>query len=378
MAHNADADSAVAAAACAPASVAAACSASAAAAPAAAFNAADSFIIPRVLSIQSSVVFGYVGNKASNFPLQLLGFDVDPLHSCQLSNHTGYPTVRGQKTAGEDVAAVLEGLKANGLSKQYTHVLAGYMTSVKFLEQSVSLIKAIKEERPDSLFVCDPVLGDLLDNGTTGKLYVPAEFIDLYRSHLLPLADVWTPNQFEAEQLSGLRIDDEQGARACLEWFHARGVRTVVITSCSYRSAADADPPTSPRLIHVLASTIAPSLDPRTSPRPERIAHLAVPHVDKYFTGTGDMTAALIMAWLTRFHAQEQREQPSTSQQQEAVAGPPRFSFATLCKALEYSVATLQSVIRRTYDAKSSELLLIQAKRDIEQPQPSIHVNILE
>jgi hypothetical protein len=159
--------------------------------------------IPRVLSIQSSVVFGsvtsayaeqslcaqciggglsvlavltsahlcaclrtllslpsasfplrsYVGNKASNFPLQLLGFDVDPLHSCQLSNHTNYPGgFRGQRASGEDVSGVEAGLRANDLLREYSHVLTGYMTSIKFLEQSVELIKAIREARPDMLF----------------------------------------------------------------------------------------------------------------------------------------------------------------------------------------------------------------------------------
>jgi pyridoxal kinase len=95
----------------------------------------------------------YVGNKASNFPLQLLGFDVDPLHSCQLSNHTNYPGgFRGQRASGEDVSGVEAGLRANDLLREYSHVLTGYMTSIKFLEQSVELIKAIREARPDMLF----------------------------------------------------------------------------------------------------------------------------------------------------------------------------------------------------------------------------------
>lgn len=43
----------------------------------------------RVLSVQSHVVSGYVGNKCAVLPLQLLQFDVDPVLSVQFSNHTG-------------------------------------------------------------------------------------------------------------------------------------------------------------------------------------------------------------------------------------------------------------------------------------------------
>src|SRR4051812_39417401 len=97
--------------------------------------------------------FRYVGNKASNFPLQLLGFDVDPIHSCQLSNHTNYPNgFKGQRTSAEDVEAVEQGLTANGLLIQYTQILTGYMTSVKFLEQSAKMIATMKKQRADLLF----------------------------------------------------------------------------------------------------------------------------------------------------------------------------------------------------------------------------------
>ena len=79
---------------------------------------------PRCLSIQSSVVHGVVGNKAAILPLQLRGVTVDPLNSVQLSNHTGYGAVAGQKLSGDDLAALVRGLGANGLL-HYTHVLTG-------------------------------------------------------------------------------------------------------------------------------------------------------------------------------------------------------------------------------------------------------------
>jgi pyridoxine kinase len=78
----------------------------------------------RVLSIQSHTVQGYVGNKSAVFPLQLLGFDVDPINSVQFSNHTGYPTFRGQVLNGSQLWDLIEGLAENDLL-HYTHLLTG-------------------------------------------------------------------------------------------------------------------------------------------------------------------------------------------------------------------------------------------------------------
>ena len=49
----------------------------------------------RILSIQSSVAYGYVGNCAATFPLQRLGHEVWPVHTVHFSNHTGYGAWRG-------------------------------------------------------------------------------------------------------------------------------------------------------------------------------------------------------------------------------------------------------------------------------------------
>eukprot|EP00128_Syssomonas_multiformis_P004515 Colp12_sorted_trinity150504_noHs@30230 len=71
----------------------------------------------RVLSIQSHVVSGYVGNKAATFPLQTLGFDVDAINSVQFSNHTGYEIFKGSRLDGNQLWELFEGLEANDLLK---------------------------------------------------------------------------------------------------------------------------------------------------------------------------------------------------------------------------------------------------------------------
>lgn len=63
----------------------------------------------RVLSIQSSVVHGYVGNKAATLPLQMNNIEVDPFNTCQYSNHAGYPTFPGRRTEGDELNAVMKG-----------------------------------------------------------------------------------------------------------------------------------------------------------------------------------------------------------------------------------------------------------------------------
>lgn len=79
-----------------------------------------------MLSVQSHVVSGYVGNKVAAFALQLLGANVDVLNTCQLSNHTGYRAgAPGPKTSADEFATVLDGLAANNLLAGINHVLTG-------------------------------------------------------------------------------------------------------------------------------------------------------------------------------------------------------------------------------------------------------------
>jgi pyridoxine kinase len=127
----------------------------------------------RVLSIQSHVVQGYVGNKSAVFPLQLLGMDVDIINSVQFSNHTGYEVFKGKRLVGDDLHELLDGMEINNLLRDaHTHLLTGYIGSVSLLDAIVRVYERIRaaQSHPERLvYVCDPVMGDL------GKLYVPLE-----------------------------------------------------------------------------------------------------------------------------------------------------------------------------------------------------------
>ena len=301
----------------------------------------------RVLSIQSHTVHGYVGQKASTFPLELLGIEVDPLNSVQLSNHKGYAKgAKGQVLQGEQLLEIIDGLDANDLLVGYTHLLTGYIGSVSFLRAVISVAKRLRERNPHLVYFCDPVLGD------HGKFYVPVDLVDVYRDELIPLATVLTPNQFEIEQLTSRSIASEEDAWAACDILHSKGVATVIITSCSLGV---------PDEVSLLASTrhsgSVENLD-RLHDHPKGKAQkmigeryvVKIPLIEGRYSGTGDLMAALLLAWTTR-------------------------CGDDFGKALELSCDTVHAVIRRTHESilegknPNRELRLVQSAQDILNPK---------
>ncbi|KQJ85967.1 pyridoxal kinase [Brachypodium distachyon] len=283
----------------------------------------------RVLSIQSHTVQGYVGNKSAVFPLQLLGFDVDPINSVQFSNHTGYPKFRGQVLNGNQLWDIIEGLEENELL-HYTHLLTGYIGSVSFLNTVLQAVDKLRSVNPDLIYVCDPVLGD------EGKLYVPQELISVYQQKVVPVASMLTPNQFEVELLTGLRIISEQdGLKAC-NTLHSAGPRKVIITSALIEDKL--------LLIGSYKKTEGP---------PEQFK-IEIPKIPAYFTGTGDLTTALLLGWSNKYPDNLER-------------------------AAELAVSSLQALLRKTVEdykragfdpsTSSLEIRLIQSQDEIRSPQ---------
>ncbi|ORY39969.1 pyridoxal kinase [Rhizoclosmatium globosum] len=230
----------------------------------------------RVLSIQSHVVHGHVGNKSATFPLNLLGFNVDPLNTVQFSNHTGYGVFTGDRLDGNQVLSLFDGLTRNGITDQYSHLLTGYLGKASILEAVIQIAKALKALPKPPLFVLDPVLGD------NNSLYVPQELVPLYRDSLCPLADVITPNGFEAELLSGLPIKSEAEAIAALDKLHSLGPKTVVITSVDWGAGS--------QTWSMFVSHSSTNSDSVTRFK------IDFPRLVGSFTGTGDLFAALLLA----------------------------------------------------------------------------------
>lgn len=238
-------------------------------------NQSDNIPNWKVLSIQSHVVHGYVGNKCATFPLQLLGFDVDAINSVQLSNHRGYKTSPGKILSEQDVGELFQGLKQNGIVQHYTHLLTGYAFHSKFLREIANILKQLRQANPKLIYVCDPVLGD------NGRIYVPKDLIAIYRDEIIPLADIVIPNQYEAELITSHSITTIADVWTAMQWFHTKDIKIVVISS------SNLGPPNTLR------------------------AFLSINDGSKYFidvpklgdgtdfTGTGDLLASLFLAYYT-------------------------------------------------------------------------------
>lgn len=174
-----------------------------------------------ILSIQSHVSYGYVGNKAAVFPLQSMGFDVWPVNTVQFSNHTGYPQWAGEVFSGEHIKSVIQGMEKNGFLPRCEAVLSGYMGSAEICFAVYESVQKIKSINPKAIYLCDPVIGNT-------SCFVKPEVLDFFKTHLH--ADIITPNQFEAETLTGLKIEDIETLKKALSYFHNKGIKTVVIT----------------------------------------------------------------------------------------------------------------------------------------------------
>ncbi len=207
------------------------------------------------------------------------------------------------------------------MHKQYTHLLTGYIGNVSFLQEILKLIKSL-----DCMYVCDPVLGD------ENQLYVPKELIELYKEEVIPLAHMVTPNQYEAQWLSGVQITDEQSALQSIEWFHNKGVPIVVLTSTEFVNDDK---------LHLIAShqTL------------KKKYHIPFPKMKGRFTGTGDLFAALLLAFTSKY---------------------PLHEFGL---ALQKTLSAIQSVLSIT--PSNQELRIIEARKWIIDP-PSMDTMFME
>uniref|UniRef100_A0A674N423 Pyridoxal kinase n=1 Tax=Takifugu rubripes TaxID=31033 RepID=A0A674N423_TAKRU len=287
----------------------------------------------RVLSIQSHVVRGYVGNKSASFPLQVLGFEVDSINSVQFSNHTGYSHWKGQVLTADELHVLYEGIRLNNVH-QYDYVLTGYTRDTSFLEMVVDIVQELKRDNPNLVRLVVPQ-------------YVPQNLYPVYKNKVVPVADIITPNQFEAELLTGKTISTEKDAVEVMDLLHAMGPDTVVITS------SDLPARLGDRFLVSLGSQR--HVRPDGSRTTERV-RLEVPKVDAVFVGTGDLFAAMLLAWTHHY--------PND-----------------LKMACEKTFSVMHHVIQRTISYAHElagpgrrpsppqlELRMVQSKADIEDP----------
>jgi pyridoxine kinase len=271
--------------------------------------------MPTVLSVQSRVAYGHVGNAASVFPLQRLGIEAWALDTVAFSNHTGHGRWRGSAVAAAEIAALFEGIAALGVLPQIDAVLSGYLGDAATGPVLLDIVERVRAANPQALFCCDPVIGDI-DTGP----YVTDGIAEFFRDEALKLADIATPNRFELEYLTGAAIATAADAAEAAAALQARGPDTVLLTSL------DADP----EHITMLACG------------PDGAWAVDTPRLPIVLNGCGDVTAALFLAQLLR--------------------------GAGLMDALAMTAAAIFAVIETTARLGRYELALVAAQDELVSP----------
>lgn len=262
-----------------------------------------------VLSIQSSVAYGHVGNSAATFPLMRLGIEVWPVLTVHFSNNTGYGAWRGPVLAASDVRDVVQGIEERGVMAEVDAVLSGFQGDASIGEVTLETVAKVKSLNPAAIYCCDPVMGD------TGRgFYVRPGIPEFLRDKVVPQADIVVPNHFELDFLTGRENTTLTDLLAAASDLRQRGPQTVLVTSAVLPS--DAEDTVNMVLV-----------------RGDGAWRVSTPRIDRVFTGSGDLTSAVFLA------------------QSLATSDP--------VEALSRTAGIVYSVLQRTAESGKRELQLV-------------------
>jgi pyridoxine kinase len=271
-----------------------------------------------ILSVQSHVVYGHVGNSAAVFPLQRLGREVWPLMTVQFSSHTGYAGWRGRAFDAGMIDECVDGLETIGALSRCAGLLTGYLGRAEIGEASLRALERVRAANAAAAYACDPVIGDV-GRGS----YVAAGVGEFIRDRALPLATLATPNAFELEWLTGDRVPDLQAARRAIAVLRGRGPRVVMAKSLE------------------LDDTPADSLD-MLAGDDAGFWRLRTPKLPIAVNGAGDLFAALFF-----HHWLETRATP---------------------EALSRAASSVHAIVSVTLATGSRELAVIAAQDELTRP----------
>jgi pyridoxine kinase len=188
-----------------------------------------------IISVQSHVAYGRVGNRAAVFALERLGHETWPVNTVSFSNHPAYGSHKGGLYQSANIAEIFGEIERRRGFPDCAALLSGYLGSAATGRVVLDAVKRIRAANPRMFFALDPVMGD-----RPRGLYVAAELPAFFRDEALPLADIVLPNLFELEQLSGSAVADEAAAIAAARSLLKRGVEMVVVTGLRRGSMAGA------------------------------------------------------------------------------------------------------------------------------------------
>jgi len=279
-----------------------------------------------ILSIQSHVAFGHVGNAAGTFPLQRIGVEVWPIHTVQFSNHTGYGSWKGRIFDASMIRELLAGIGQRGVLGECDGVLSGYLGSADIGAAILDAVAAVKRANPSARYCCDPVIGDV------GRgIFVNEGVPEFLRSKAVPAADLITPNQFELEYLSKRASGTLRQTRDAVKAVHDIGPRAILVTSLHTEE-------TPKNSIDLLASDESGCFLVRT------------PQLPLVVNGAGDAFAALFFAGYLR-----------ARNISEALSRASSAIFGVLAKTAEVGAREMQLVAAQDEIVKPSRLFEAQA-----------------
>ena len=278
----------------------------------------------KVLSIQSAVAYGHVGNSAAVFPLQRIGVEVMPVYTVNFSNHTGYGAWGGPMISPDDVRAVIAGVEDRGAFPQIDVVLSGYQGGEGIADVILDAVARVKAANPDAVYACDPVMG----NAKSGCFVAPAIPI-LLRERVVPAADIITPNQFELGFLTETEPTDLDSTLASVDAARAMGPRTVLVTSVERPDRPEGT-------IEMLAVD------------DEGAWIVQTPFLPFKANGSGDVTAALFTAHYR--------------------------TSGSAWDALEATVSSVFDLLQTTLDSGERELQLVEAQEAYAHPRRQFQV----
>lgn len=265
---------------------------------------------PAILSIQSDVLSGHVGNGAARFTLQRLGFDVFAVPTVLLAYHPGHGGFHGEIMGAAFLRRLLGALRDHGALRRCAGVISGYLGDPEHARIVAEAVAMVKESSPGAIYLCDPVFGD------EGGAYARPGVAAAMAKTLLPLADIATPNRFELETLSGIKIDGPGTAHAA-----AQGLGRLLVIATSIPKAGD---------LATLAVAEGAAILTR-APRREGVPK-----------GTGDLLAALFLGH--------------------------RLKGDGTALALQKSTSSLNALIERAVAEGLDELPLIASQEILDRP----------
>jgi pyridoxine kinase len=271
-----------------------------------------------ILSIQSHVAYGHVGNSAAVFALQRLGCEAWPVHTVQFSNHTGYGAWKGEAFSAGMIDEVVGGIADRGVLSQCDGVLSGYVGSLDTGAAILRAVGRVKTANPGAVYCCDPVIG----NRTRG-VFVQPGISELFRDRAVPAAQIVTPNHFELDRLVGRDTTDMPQVLAAIAALHGRGPRAILVTSVTASETPAGH-------VDVVASAGAARYLVRT------------PKLATAGNGAGDLITALFLYHYLR--------------------------SGSVAEALARATSSVFGLLRRTLAAGASELALVSAQDELVAP----------